>query len=183
MRKVVLFIAMSLDGYIADSEGKVRWLGGQGNEEEMIDTYSEFVEHVDTVVMGWNTYYQIITELSPEEWIYRGLTSYVVTHKECPSTEMIQFMNENPCSLIEKLKKKDGKDIWICGGSDIVRQLMAEDQIDVYYISVIPMLLGKGIRLFGGSGKEIPLRLVKTQSYDGITDLIYEHRGSSLETD
>ncbi len=52
MRKVVLFIAMSLDGYLADSEGKVKWLGGQGNAEEMIDSYSEFVEHVDTVVMG-----------------------------------------------------------------------------------------------------------------------------------
>ncbi len=177
MRKVILFIAMSLDGYIADSEGKVGWLGGQGNEEEMIDTYSEFVAHVDTVIMGWNTYYQVSTELSPDEWVYDGLKSYVVTHRDNSSTEKIQFTSEEPCSLIRKLKKEYGKGIWICGGADIVRQLMAEDLIDMYYVSVIPMLLGNGIRLFGGSGKEIPLKLVKTQSYDGITDLIYEHRG------
>lgn len=177
MRKVVLFIAMSLDGYLADSEGKVGWLGGQGNDEEMIDSYSEFVEHVDTVVMGWNTYYQVVTELSPEEWVYGNLDSYVVTHRDCPSGERIQFTGKEPCSLVRELKEKDGKDIWICGGADIVRQLMAEDLIDTYYISVIPMLLGKGIRLFQESGREIPLKLVETKSYDGITDLVYERRG------
>lgn len=177
MRKVVLFIAMSLDGYLADSEGKVGWLGGQGNDEEMIDSYSEFVEHVDTVVMGWNTYYQVVTELSPEEWVYGNLESYVVTHRDGFSAERIRFTGKEPCSLVRELKEKGGKDIWICGGADIVRQLMAEDLIDMYYISVIPMLLGKGIRLFQESGREIPLKLVKTRSYDGITDLVYERRG------
>lgn len=176
MRKVILFIAMSLDGYIADSEGKVGWLNGQGNEEEMIDTYSEFVTHVDTVAMGWNTYSQIITELSPDEWVYDGLESYVITHRDYPSTEQIHITNENPCHLIKELKKQEGKNIWICGGASIVQQLMTEDLIDIYYISVIPTLLGKGIRLFGESRKEIPLKLLKTQSYDGITDLIYTHR-------
>lgn len=68
MRNVILFIAMSLDGYIADSEGKVDWLGGQGKDGEMVDTYSAFAKTVDTVVMGWNTYDQIVTELSPGEW-------------------------------------------------------------------------------------------------------------------
>lgn len=176
MRKAILFIAMSLDGYIADSQGKVDWLGGQGNEEEMIDTYSEFVPQVDTVVMGWNTYHQIVTELSPDEWVYQGLNSYVITHRNLPSTEMIQFSGEDPCSLINALKKEDGKDIFICGGASLVQQLMEKDLIDTYYISVIPMLLGNGIRLFGSTEKRIPLKLVKTRNYDGITDLIYERR-------
>ncbi|MCI8282425.1 MAG: dihydrofolate reductase [Lachnospiraceae bacterium] len=176
MRKVILFIAMSLDGYIADCEGKVHWLGGQGNDDELIDTYSEFVSHVDTVVMGWNTYHQVRTELSPEKWVYSGLDSYVITHRDCSSTEQIQFSKENPCELIKSLKQKDGKHIWICGGADIVGQLMNEDLIDVYYISVIPMLLGKGILLFGGTEKKIPLTLIKTQNYDGITDLVYQRR-------
>ncbi len=173
MRNVILFIAMSLDGYIADQAGKVDWLGGHGNEEETRDVYSEFVTHIDTVIMGWNTYYQVITELSPEEWVYSGLTSYVITHKDCPSTENIRFSDSSPCNLIKELKEKDGKDIWICGGATIVRQLMEENLIDIYYISVMPLLLGTGIRLFRDSSKTIPLRLLKTQSYDGITDLIY----------
>lgn len=65
MRKISLFIAMSLDGYIADSKGSVEWLTGQSNDDS-IDAYSEFVKDIDTVIMGWNTYHQIITKLSPD---------------------------------------------------------------------------------------------------------------------
>lgn len=54
MRKTILFIAMSLDGYIADNKGNVDWLNGQGNDEENIDTYSEFIKNIDTILMGWN---------------------------------------------------------------------------------------------------------------------------------
>lgn len=61
MKKVILFIAMSLDGYIADKNGNVDWLQGQGGESEDIDSYSEFIKDVDTVIMGWNTYNQIVT--------------------------------------------------------------------------------------------------------------------------
>lgn len=69
MKKISLFIAMSLDGYIADSKGSVDWLARQGNEDENVDAYSEFVKDIDTVIMGWNTYHQIVTELSPKEWV------------------------------------------------------------------------------------------------------------------
>lgn len=60
MKKVSLFIAMSLDGYIADSEGSVEWLVGQGDDADNIDTYSEFAKDIDTVIMGWNTYHQLL---------------------------------------------------------------------------------------------------------------------------
>lgn len=55
MRKVILFIAMSLDGYIADSNGGVDWLNGQGDDSENIDVHFEFVKDIDIVLMGWNT--------------------------------------------------------------------------------------------------------------------------------
>ncbi|MCI8853192.1 MAG: dihydrofolate reductase [Lachnospiraceae bacterium] len=181
MRKIRLFIAMSLDGYLADAQGGVDWLNGQGDGEELLDSYGEFVKQVDTVVMGWNTYHQIVTELSPEEWVYGDLTSYVVTHRDCPSTEDIRFTREDPCCLVKRLQETEGKDIWICGGAKIIQQLVREDLIDEYYISVIPMLLGEGIRLFGESRRRIPLRLVKTQSYDGIMDLIYARRHMDKE--
>ncbi len=176
MRETVLFIAMSLDGFIADRSGGVGWLHGQGSDSENVDVYSEFVKGIDTVLMGWNTYYQVTTELSPTEWIYRDFTTYVFTHREIDSTEQICFVNENPVSLLEMLKSKDGKNIWICGGANLVRQLMRDDLIDQYYVSVIPTILGAGIRLFDNTEKEIKLKLLKAQTYNGITDLIYMRR-------
>ena len=106
MRKVSLFIAMSLDGYIADNKGGVDWLEGQGDNNENMDSYSEFVKNIDTVVMGWNTYYQVATELSPKEWVYSDFTTYVITHNKHTSSEKIRFTSTNPVDLIKSLKKE-----------------------------------------------------------------------------
>ena len=131
MRKVVLFIAMSLDGYIADEHGRVDWLNGQDMSVENMDTYSAFVRDVDTVIMGWDTYHQIVTELSPEEWIYADLTSYVITHRKLSSEKGIFFTGKEPSALVRELKSKEGKSIWICGGASIVQQLVQNDLIAV----------------------------------------------------
>lgn len=176
MRKVVLFIALSLDGFIADQNGKVDWLAGQDNDVETADSYADFEKSIDTVIMGWTTYHQVATELSPEKWVYENLQSYVVTHRDCPSTGNITFVSTDPCSLVTELKNKDGKNIWICGGADIVRQLMQRNLIDIYHISVIPTILGDGIRLFHRLEQEIKLRLVTSKSSNGIMELIYQKR-------
>ena len=176
MRKVILFIAMSLDGYIADECGNVNWLNGQDMSVENIDAYSVFVRDVDTVIMGWDTYHQIVTELSPAEWIYANLTSYVITHRKLPSKKEIYFTGKAPSDIVRELKNKEGKGIWICGGANIVQQLVQNDLIDEYYISVIPTVLGSGIRLFGTAPDEIKLKLISTQTYNGIVELIYTRR-------
>lgn len=95
MRKVILYIAISLDGYIADSSGKVDWLRGQDDDMET-DSFPEFEKSIDTVVMGWKTYHQIATELSPDKWVYGNLKSYVCTHRHCVSTESITFSQSDP---------------------------------------------------------------------------------------
>jgi len=167
---------MSLDGYIADSNGGVGWLNGQCSDSENPDVYSEFVKDIDTILMGWNTYHQVAAELSPTEWIYNDFMTYVITHNERNSTDNIRFTNENPIDLLTKLKSEAGKNIWICGGANLVQQLIRSDLIDQYYISIIPTLLGSGIRLFGNAEKEIKLKLLKTQTYNGIIDLVYTRR-------
>lgn len=167
---------MSLDGYIADRQGGVDWLKGQSQEDEAIDAYSEFVKDIDTVLMGWNTYHQIVTELSPGQWVYKDFTTYVFTHREESSPENIRFVNRDPVRLVKELREEPGKDIWVCGGASLVRQLVREDLIDCYYITVIPTLLGAGLRLFGQAEREIPLRLLRTRSYNGMTDLVYTRR-------
>ncbi len=176
MRKVVLFIAMSLDGYIADKSGGVDWLNGEDENAKSVDTYSAFIKNVDTVIMGWNTYHQVVTELSPLEWPYSGLTSYIITNRTRSSSGEIIFISKSPCELVQQLSQEKGKDIWICGGADIIHQLMQKNLIDIYYISIIPTILGNGIPLFGPIGSELKLKLVNTQTSNGITDLIYEKR-------
>ena len=110
---------MSLDGYIADENGGVDWLSGQDPEDKSESSYPEFVQSIDTVIMGWETYHQVITELSPSEWVYEELMTYVITHREEASSEKIRFIHESPSALIRNLKEMDGKDIWICGGASI----------------------------------------------------------------
>lgn len=90
MRQTVLYIAMSLDGYIADRNGGVEWLTGQDGGVDAGDSYTEFTKEIDTVVMGWNTYHQVTTELAPGEWVYEEFTSYIFTHREPDSTEKIR---------------------------------------------------------------------------------------------
>ncbi len=176
MRKVISYIAMSLDGYIADRNGKVDWLNGDGSGDSNMGSYNDFIKTVDTVILGYTTYKQIITELSPDNWVYAGKKSYVLTHQEYHSdNDDIFFTDENVKSLIKKLKKQDGKDIWICGGANVLNQFMEADLIDKYTFSVIPVILGDGVRLFQYATEQ-KLKLTSTRSYNGIVDLNYEKR-------
>ena len=109
MRKITVFIAMSLDGYIADHNSGVAWLNGQGNDSENIDAYSEFVKEIDTVIMGWNTYHQIAAELSVNDWPYEEFTTYVFTHKKRNILGENQIYKRKPCLFDKTAKRKRRK--------------------------------------------------------------------------
>lgn len=180
MTKVILYIAVSLDGYIADRDDSVDWINGQDESVEPEDTFSPFFESVDTVIMGKRTYDQIVTELSPDQWPYTGATSYVLTHNcESADTGHICFCNTAVDRLVENLKHKPGKNIWICGGAQIARQLIEKDMIDIYHLAVIPVILGGGIRLFDSAGPKINLTLDKTKEYNGIIELTYSRNNKA----
>lgn len=175
MREISLFIAMSLDGYIADDRGGVGWLGGQGDDGCGFDAYSLFIKDIDTIIMGWNTYRQIAEELAPGAWPYEAQTTYVITHRDMPSSGRVRFVNMPPAELADRLRAQSGGGIWICGGANVCRQLVEADMIDRYYITVMPILLGSGVRLFEG-GHELRLRLMQTRAYDGMVDIVYRRR-------
>ena len=179
MRKVVLYIAMSLDGCIADTDGGVDWLNSTadvpGNEKEE-SSYDAFIRDVDTVIMGWNTYHQIVMKLSPDRWVYEGIPCYVLTHREMEDTEEITFIDTPVCDLVKILRREEGKNIWICGGAQVAEALMHEDLIDRYQITVAPVILGEGIRLFPELPGEKHLRLTDVRQYGSFAELTFERR-------
>ncbi len=176
MRKVIVYIAMSLDGYIATVDDDVSWLGGDGSDADNFGSYPTFIEQIDTVILGRSTYHQIATVLAPNDWPYKGKQSYVLTHKDIADTEEISFTSEALSSLIARIRAKDGKDIWICGGANIINQFHDEGLVDEYHISIIPRILGEGIRLFNKTEHSLELKLKSTMNYNGIVDLVYAKR-------
>lgn len=174
MRKVVLYLGMSLDGYIADKNGDVGWMEEEGTGSLEESSYPDFIETVDTVLMGYTTYHQIRTELSPDSWAYEGMQTYVFTHRSEQDEEEIHFTDELPEVFVRQLREQEGKDIWLCGGADLVKQFVEADLIDQYRITVLPVLLGDGIRLFGSESRQRKLKLTAAERYGGMAELIYE---------
>ena len=176
MGKIVLYLAISVDGYLVDEQGGVDWLVGDGSEPDAPGSYPAFWDTVDAIVMGWTTYHQLVTELSPDSWPYEGLPCYVVTHRQEKEQKDISFWNGELTVLAGKLKEAHEGNIWICGGASVAGQLLKEGRIDQLWLSVIPTVLGKGVRLFPGLPQKLPLKLVRTAHWNGIVDLVYEKR-------
>ncbi len=180
MKNVVLYIAMSLDGYVADAQGGVAWLAGDGSEPDAAGTYLEFYESVDAIILGYKTYEQIITELAVDAWPYDGKDCYVLTHREglediIEGEKRVYFRSQSVRDLIASLPEDTGT-IWLCGGAQIAQQAVASDLIDEYRLSMIPCILGKGTSLFGDSDMPTELRLTGTSHANGIAELCYKRR-------
>ena len=176
MGKIVLYLAMSIDGYIADKQGGVDWLAGDGSQPDAPGSYPAFLGTVDAIVMGWTTYHQLVTELSPDRWPYEGRPCYVVTHRRAEDQENIFFWNGALTVLTDKLKSEHTGNIWICGGASVAGQLLKKGRIDQLWLSIIPTVLGSGVGLFPELSPELPLKLVRTEHWNGIVDLVYEKR-------
>lgn len=175
MRKTILYIAMSLDGYIADSAGGVQWLAGHGETDDVDDSYLEFTKNIDTIIMGRKTYQQVSQELSPDVWVYQGTKCYVATSKHMSPNQHVEFINDDICKFVDQLKQQAGKDIWLVGGANLAAHFIQRNQIDEYYIAVIPVILGGGIALFPNSN-EVKLHLDHYRVFNGIAMLRYTKR-------
>ena len=171
-RKVVLYIAQSLDGYIARADGDIGWLSTVEREGEDY-SYSEFIESVDTVIMGRKTYDKVLS--FGIEFPHRDKKCYVLSRTKREPDGNVQFYSGDAAELIRSIRNGEGKDIFIDGGAEVVREFAAVDLIDEYTISIIPVLIGGGIRLFKETGREIMLRLTSSRAYEsGLVQLKYE---------
>jgi dihydrofolate reductase len=171
-RKVVLYIAQSLDGYIARENDDISWLSIVDRDYEDYG-YDEFIKTIDTVFMGRKTYEKVLT--LGVEFPHKDKTCYVLSKKLLGADENVQFFNGSIVDLITEIKAQQGKDIFLDGGSELVRLFRDNNLIDEYVISIIPILLGKGIRLFRETESENNLRLVKSETFEsGLVKLKYE---------
>jgi len=167
VRKIVLFIATSLDGYIAGPAGEIDWLF-----QDQDYGYAEFYEGVEYIVMGRKTYE---TALSFEEWPHPGKQTFVFTRtgaaKRHPDAS---FISEHVNSFIGRLRSGDGGHIWLVGGSELIRAFLEGDLLDELVVSIHPVLLGTGIPLVQGASLSRSYRLRSMQKYEtGLVQLAY----------
>ena len=169
-RPVILYIAMSLDGYIAKPNDDLQFLEIVHQEGEDYG-YNEFVSGVDTVILGRKTYDWVTRQF---EFPHKEKEAYIITRTARPNQGKTVFYTGSLTTLIEKLKKESGKSIFCDGGAELVTELLKHDLIDEFIISVIPILVGHGTRLFKDGRPEQKLTLVKSTSYEsGLTQLHY----------
>lgn len=176
MRILTIYIATSLDGYIAKPNDDLSFLKLVEKEGEDYG-YTKFIETIDTIILGRKTYDWVLKEIGSSHYDNGDKKVYVITRTQKPSTGKTTFYTGSLIELVRQLKKEKGKNIYCDGGAEIINELLKNDLIDEFIISVIPILLGKGIRLFKDDRPEQQLELVGTKTFDtGLTQLHYKRK-------
>ena len=156
---VQLYIAQSLDGYVADEEGGVAWLEEAGKGGDF--GYDEFFREVGAVAMGSTTYEQILSwDIA---WPYPEMPNWVFTRRKLgtPEGAEVRFVQGSPREHMEEIDASAaGKNVWLVGGGDLVRQWIDERLLDELILFIAPLLLGRGVPLFEGT---VPTAAVLTE--------------------
>ena len=171
MRKIILYIATSVDGFIAKPDGDISFLSLVEKEGEDYG-YFAFMDTVDTVILSRKTYDKVLSMV--DELAYGERDIYVLTRTPRPDSGKIKFYSGDLAELITNLKKQGGKNIFCDGGAETVSQFLQKELFDELVISIIPVLLGDGIKLFGKSFSEQKLKLTGCKTYEkGLAQLHY----------
>lgn len=168
-REVILYIAVSLDGFIAKEDDDLQWLYEVEGEGD--NGYSEMYETIDTTIMGKRTYDYVMEHA--ESFPYPEKKNYVFTTSDQESNEYVDFVNEDVVAFTKKLKEQKGAKIWMVGGAGILDDYIKENLIDEYIITVTPHILGSGIPLFREKNPQINLTLIDTKRFRQFVQLHY----------
>lgn len=174
MAEVILFIATSLDGYIARPDGNIDWLNSIPNPEQGDYGYEALLHNVGITVMGRKTYEEVLG--FGVEWPYADLLTYVVTHDSHyrPSTPKTFILTSDIKHFIIEQKKSSTKDIWLVGGSQLNTAFINESLIDRMIISIIPKIIGEGIPLFAHKPIDSVWKLENAKTFDtSVVTLTY----------
>jgi len=172
-RKIILNLAVSLDGFIASEDGGYDWIVGDGDHRlntENKHNFEKFLEEVDTVVMGKNCYNQNMHK------DFSNKKVFIATSEKLQNHDNLNFISGDVCKVIEEEKTKDGKGIYLFGGGVVIDSFIKADIIDEYIIGIIPTILGKGRPLFSGNNPTIKLHLDEYIIENGIAILRYSKK-------
>jgi dihydrofolate reductase len=172
MRKVVLGVGISLDGYIARPDGSVDFLF-------MPKDYSmaAFFKRIDTAVMGRKTY-DVAMKLGGGSMSSPGMKSYVFSRLLVAGERgEVTVVSKTPKQFVEGLRKEKGKDIWLMGGGELAREFLREDLVDELYLGIVPVLIGEGIAAFQSRFPQREFKLTENKTFSqGLIALRYERR-------
>ena len=176
MRKLSLFIATSLDGYIAKPNDDLSFLKLVEKEGEDYG-YADFTATIDTLILGRKTYDYVLREIGSSHYDNAQRDVYVITRTERPKVGRTTFYTGNLTELVQRLNSVSGKNIYCDGGAEIVNELLKNDLLDELIISIVPVLVGNGTRLFKDGRPEQQLELVNAKTFDtGLTQLHYKRK-------
>jgi len=170
--KTILYISMSIDGFIAKKDGSVDFLNpyNEGGDDY---GYKEFYDSVGTIVMGNNTYKQFGNTKEFKEY-YEGKPIFVFSRSAKGKDGYVTFVSRDVKEFVENLETKDNKHIWLLGGASIVNEFLKDNLIDEFIITTIPVLLGDGVPLFKGGSHEESLKLIDVKNFKkGVVQLHY----------
>lgn len=177
-RQVILYIAMSLDGYIAKDNDNIDFLSVVESPGEDYG-YSAFQETVDTVIWGRKTYDKFLS--FGVDFPHKDKKCFVLSRTKKGSDENVEFYNGDLRELITTLRQQPGKHIYCDGGGDVVFELLQHGLIDRMIVSVVPHLVGSGVRLFKDGRPEQYLKFSRSITFPtGLVQLWYENVHTTL---
>ncbi len=160
-----VFIATSLDGYIARSNGEIDWLlaGDDASEDH---GYDAFIQNIDGIIMGRGTYEKVAgfpswPSTRPVVVLSRTLTPSAVPEKFRGN---VRFLNLDPKEALDQLQREGWKKVYVDGGQ-IIQAFLREELIEDIVITTVPVLIGQGLALFGDLKQDIPLSLIESKAF------------------
>lgn len=174
MRKLKLYIAISLNGYITKSDHTVDWLDKIPTPDGEDYGYVDFYNSCGATLMGNNTYKFILN--SGHDFPYAATDNYVFTRNgELANNKDVTYISEKPIEFVQSLKKEEGKDIWLIGGGQLNTLFLDHQLIDEIWIHIMPILLEEGIKLTETLSKDVLLDLISSKAYSsGVMEMKFK---------
>lgn len=171
MRKIIVNIATSADGFISRSDGGIDWLERPGLTGDY--GMAKFVKSIDTILYGRKTY-ELAVKLGGLAMFGPGIKHYVFSRKKRGPKPDAEFVKQPIPAFIKRLRKQPGKHIWMMGGAEIIAAFLDADLIDEFMVHVIPVYIGEGVPLMAPGRRTTLLTLKTSRAFsDGVVRLHY----------